>query len=96
MFPKWIEAVPCKYNDHKTILKFLRENIFSRFGTPQAIISDGGSHFCDKPFEALMIKYGITHKVATPYHPHTSGHVKVSNCSIKTILEKTVNPNRKD
>ncbi|CAL2225506.1 unnamed protein product [Prunus armeniaca] len=42
---KWIEAIPCRKNDHKTILKFLKENVLSRFGTPRAIISDGGSHF---------------------------------------------------
>ena len=26
-------------------LKFLKKNIFTRFGTPMAIISDGGSQF---------------------------------------------------
>jgi hypothetical protein len=43
-----------------------------------------------------MKKYFITHKVATPYYPQTSGQVEVSNREIKHILEKTVNPNRKD
>jgi hypothetical protein len=43
-----------------------------------------------------MKKYGITHKVATPYHPQTSEQVEVSNREIKSILEKTVNPDRKD
>jgi hypothetical protein len=43
-----------------------------------------------------MKKYGITHKVATPYHPQTSGQVEVPNREIKNFLEKTVNPNRKD
>ena len=43
-----------------------------------------------------MKKYGITHKVATPYHPQTSGQVELANREIKQILEKTVNPNRKD
>jgi hypothetical protein len=38
---KWIEAVPCKTNDRKMVLKFLKENVLSRFGTPRAIISDG-------------------------------------------------------
>ena len=60
------------------------------------MISDGGTHFCNKPFESLMKKYGITHKVATPYHPQTSGQVELANREIKQILEKTVNPNRKD
>ncbi|RVW79244.1 hypothetical protein CK203_045192 [Vitis vinifera] len=54
------------------VLKFLKENIFSRFGVPKAIISDGGAHFCNKPFEALLSRYVVKHKVATPYHPQTS------------------------
>ncbi|XP_026398991.1 uncharacterized protein LOC113294830 [Papaver somniferum] len=43
-----------------------------------------------------MKKYSITHKVSTPYHPQTCGRVEVSNRQIKQILEKTVNPTRKD
>ncbi|CAL8993237.1 unnamed protein product [Prunus brigantina] len=74
----------------------LLDMIFTRFGTPRAIISDGGSHFCNKPFEALMKKYNITHRVATPYHPQTSGQVEISNREIKNILMKTVSPTRKD
>ncbi|CAL8993314.1 unnamed protein product [Prunus brigantina] len=76
--------------------QFLRDNIFTRFGTPRAVISDGGSHFCNKPFEALMKKYNITHRVSTPYHPQTSGQVEISNGEIKQILEKVVNSTRKD
>ncbi|RVW79508.1 Retrovirus-related Pol polyprotein from transposon 17.6 [Vitis vinifera] len=61
----------------------------------QAIISDGGAHFCNKPFEALLSKYGVKHKVATPYHPQTSGQVELANREIKNILMKVVNSNRK-
>jgi hypothetical protein len=93
---KWVEAVACKNNDHRTVVKFLKEHILSRFGTPHAIISDQGTHFCNKPFEALMSKYGVIHKVATSYHPQTSGQVELANREIKQILEKTVNPDRKD
>ena len=92
---KWVEAVPCRAADHRVVLKFLNENIFSRFGVPKAIISDGGSHLCIKPFENLLTKYGVKHKVATPYHPQTSGQVKLANMEIKTILMKVVNSNRK-
>ena len=88
--------IHCRYNDHKIVIHFLKENILSIFGIPRPIISDGGKHFCNNPFESLMNKYGITHKVATPYHPQTSGQVELASREIKQILEKTVNPNRKD
>ncbi|RVW96950.1 Transposon Ty3-I Gag-Pol polyprotein [Vitis vinifera] len=68
----------------------------SKFGVPKAIISDGGTHFCNKPFETLLAKYGVKHKVATPYHPQTSGQVELANREIKNILMKVVNVNRKD
>ncbi|RVW31253.1 Gag-Pol polyprotein [Vitis vinifera] len=93
---KWVEAIPCRSNDHKVVLKFLKDNIFARFGVPKAIISDGGTHFCNKPFETLLAKYGVKHKVVTPYHPQTSGQVELANREIKNILMKVVNVNRKD
>ncbi|XP_068323230.1 uncharacterized protein [Pyrus communis] len=78
------------------VLKFLQWVIFPRFGILRVILSDGGKHFINKQFAALLAKYGITHRVATPYHPQTSGQVEVSNREIKRILEKTVGSTRKD
>jgi hypothetical protein len=92
---KWVEVVACKTNNHRVVVQFLKDPIFARFGTPRAIISDGGKHFYNWIFEKLMKKYFITHKVATPYHPQTSGQVEISNREIKRILEKTLNPSRK-
>ncbi|KAK0604452.1 hypothetical protein LWI29_015827 [Acer saccharum] len=75
---KWVEAKATRNNDGQTVVKFVRETIFARFGTPRAIISDGGMHFCNRSFAALLKKYGVRHKVATPYHPQTSGQVEDS------------------
>ncbi|MBN8138637.1 transposase family protein, partial [Vibrio vulnificus] len=69
---------------------------FSRFGVPRAIISDRGTHFCNRLVEALFKKYGVTHRVSTAYHPQTNGQAEVSNRIVKSILEKTVNPKRTD
>ena len=77
------------------MVKFLK-NIFSRFGTPRAIISNGGKYFCNRQFESLLSKYGVKHRVATPHHPQTSGQVEVSNRELKRILEKTVSTIKKD
>ncbi|KAG9458144.1 hypothetical protein H6P81_002652 [Aristolochia fimbriata] len=93
---KMVEAIPTKTNDAKVVIEFLKKNIFCRFGTPRAIISDGGKHFCNTPFKNLLKKYGVTHKVATPYHAQTRGQEEVSNRELKRILEKTVNTSRKD
>jgi hypothetical protein len=93
---KWVEAIPCVANDAKTVVNFLQKNIFTRFGTPRVLISDGGKHFCNNFLENVLKKYNIKHKVATPYHPQTSGQAEVSNRQLKQILEKTVASNRKD
>ncbi|XP_031096918.1 probable LRR receptor-like serine/threonine-protein kinase At3g47570 [Ipomoea triloba] len=90
-----IKSVATRTNDSKVVLKFLKD-IFARFGMPRAIISDEDTHFCNKLFAGLLKKYGITHRVAIPYHPQTSGQVEVSNRQIKGILEKTANSSRKD
>nr|GEU72870.1 hypothetical protein VITISV_032805 [Tanacetum cinerariifolium] len=93
---KWVEAEATKTNDHSVVLKFVKKNIFVRHGIPKAIISNGGSHFKNLKFGKLLKHYGVNHKIATPYHPQTSGQVEVSNREIKQILEKTIRSDRKD
>nr|GFB84120.1 reverse transcriptase domain-containing protein [Tanacetum cinerariifolium] len=41
-----------------------------------------------------MLKYGVTHRVSTAYHPQTSGQVEVSNRGLKRILKRTIGENR--
>ncbi|GJX09443.1 reverse transcriptase domain-containing protein [Tanacetum coccineum] len=60
-----------------------------------SIISDRENHiFCNDQFAKVMLKYGVTHRLSTAYHPQTSGQVKVSNRGLKRILERTVGENR--
>ena len=93
---KWVEAIPTITCDAKVVLRFIRSNIFSRFGTPRVVISDEGSHFCNKLFASLLAKYGVKHRVSLAYHPQSNGQAEVSNKETKKILEKTVNVTRKD
>ncbi|GJX44300.1 reverse transcriptase domain-containing protein [Tanacetum coccineum] len=90
---KWVEAKALPTNDARVVCKFLK-SLFSRFGAPRAIISDRGTHFCNDQFSKVMLKYGVTHRLATTYHPQTSGQVEVSNRGLKRILERTVGENR--
>ncbi|GJX63134.1 reverse transcriptase domain-containing protein [Tanacetum coccineum] len=80
-------------NDGRSCCK-VSLNLFARFGAPRAIISDRGTHFCNDQFAKVMLKYGVTHRLSTAYHPQTSGQVEVSNRGLKRILERTVGENR--
>nr|GFA12498.1 reverse transcriptase domain-containing protein [Tanacetum cinerariifolium] len=90
---KWVEAKAPPTNDARVVVKFLK-SLFSRFGTPKAIISDQGTHFCNDQFSRVMAKYGVTHRLSTAYHPQTSGQVEVTNHGLKHILERMVGENR--
>nr|GEW75960.1 hypothetical protein [Tanacetum cinerariifolium] len=91
--PKWVEAKAFPTNDARVVCKFLKSH-FARFGSPRAIINDRGTHFCNDEFSKVMLKYEVTHRFSTAYHPQTSGQVKVSNCGLKIILERTIGENR--
>ncbi|RDY06011.1 hypothetical protein CR513_10077, partial [Mucuna pruriens] len=66
------------------------------FGVPKALISDQGSHFCNRAMASLLQKYGVAHRIATAYHPQTNGQAEVFNREIKKTLQKMTNPSRKD
>ena len=88
---KWVEALPCIVADSRSSKRMFQETIFPRFGVSRVVITDGGSHFIDKTFRKCHNKLRVDHRVATPYHPQTSGQAETSNKQIKNILQKTVN-----
>ncbi|GJX02240.1 reverse transcriptase domain-containing protein [Tanacetum coccineum] len=88
-----VEAKALPTNDARVVVEFLK-SLFARFRTPSAIISDRVTHFCNDQFTKVMPKYGVTHHLATAYHPQTSDQVEVSNRGLKHILERTVGENR--
>ncbi|GKD18103.1 reverse transcriptase domain-containing protein, partial [Tanacetum coccineum] len=90
---KWVESKALPTNDVRVVVKFLK-SLFARFGTPRAIISDRGTYFCNDQLAKVMLKYGVTHRLSTAYHPQTSRQVEVSNRGFKRILERTIGENR--
>nr|GFA39981.1 reverse transcriptase domain-containing protein [Tanacetum cinerariifolium] len=77
-----VEAKALPTNDARVVVKFLK-SLFSRFGTPKAIISDRGTHFCNDQFSRVMAKYRVTHRLSTTYHPQTSG-LKIFSGKLKS------------
>nr|GEX15789.1 reverse transcriptase domain-containing protein [Tanacetum cinerariifolium] len=56
-------------------------------GNRAIIISDHGTHFCNDKFSKVMFNYGVTHRLATAYHPQISGQVEVPNRGTFTITK---------
>jgi hypothetical protein len=58
-FMKWMEAMVLKKVDSEDLIKFLKDNILSRFGVPNKFITDNGSIFIRSKFTIFCGEYGI-------------------------------------
>lgn len=65
---KWEEVQALPTNDARVVVKFLKR-LLSRFDVPKALISDWGTCFANEKLGKILQKYGVRHRVATPYHP---------------------------
>nr|GEY95523.1 reverse transcriptase domain-containing protein [Tanacetum cinerariifolium] len=84
---KWVEAKALPTNDARVVVKFLK-SLFSRFGTPKAIISDRGTHFCNDQFAGIMSKYGVTHVYLLRTTPKQAGRLVYGKaCHLPLELE---------
>ena len=88
---KWVEAIPTRTNDASVVVKFLRNHIFTRFGTPRALVTDGGTHFCNKLVDKVLQKYGVRHRTSLAYHPQgnscnrSTHHISIGFASFLVI-----------
>ena len=56
---KWVEAIPTRTNNARVVAQFLRSHIFSWFGTPRELITDKGTHICNKMINKVLHMYGV-------------------------------------
>eukprot|EP00253_Pinus_taeda_P032364 PITA_32364 len=70
---KWAEAMPTFSANGKTVTIFIFNHIIARFGVPQVIITDHGSHFRNIMMTELTDQLGLRHDSSTPYYPQANG-----------------------
>jgi hypothetical protein len=75
-FTKWAEAMSTFDNTGKTAVLFIFNHIIARFGVPQAIVTDHGSHFRNFMMSELTKKLGLHHENSMPYYPQANGQVE--------------------
>ena len=67
-FTKWVEAMPTCVEDGNTATLFLFNHVIARFGVPQSIVTNHGSHFHNQMMEELSAKLGFLHENSMPYY----------------------------
>lgn len=68
-FTKWVEFVPVKNATDIVVIKFLEENILSRFVCPQHIVTHNAATFSSVKMIEFCQKYSILLHCSTPYYP---------------------------
>ena len=92
---KWVELVDLVKSNDKAVIDFLYGEIFTCFGVPKEIVTDGGMQFVSHKIESLLQKYHIQHHITSLYHPQANGQVESTNKVIEAIITKTVKSHRK-
>ena len=87
---RWVEAKAVRNADAASAATFLYEDVICRYGTPETLQSDNGSHFINEIITNLNTILGIHHKRSTPYYPQSNGRVERVVGTIKTSMKKAV------
>ena len=74
----------------KTTAQFLFNHVITRFGVPQAIVTDHGSHFFHYMMPELTSKLDLRHDSSTLYYPQANGQVEAVNKVLVTMLQHTI------
>ena len=92
---KWIEAIPTRNATDAVIIKFLLENIFSRFGTPRKLVTDNAHAIKSVKMQNFCQNYNVILSHSTPYYPQGNGLAESSNKSLVRIIKKLLADNKK-
>ena len=85
---RWVVARPANSRSGEVALKFLFEEIISRFGVPQSIITDRALCFTKGVFHQYLSEVRIKHLPTSSYHPRTNGMVERMHRNLKNNLTK--------
>jgi transposase InsO family protein len=97
-FSRYVVAKAVKVKSGKAALNFLYEEIITKFGVPEVIITDRAKAFMEGEFQEYLKKMKIRHTPTSSYHPRSNGMVERMHSTLKNMLRKlsSVNIHRWD
>ncbi|CAJ2647353.1 unnamed protein product [Trifolium pratense] len=94
-FTKWVEAEPLSDITSLRVLRFFKRNVLARFGIPQVVVTDNGTQFTDKDFQAFLVALGTKQHFTSVEHPQTNGQAEAANKVILRGLRRRLDQNKK-
>lgn len=91
---KFVIAKAVRDNSAQTTVRFLKEDVITKFGTPRCILTDNGTHFTSSLTNELIKQIGATHLYSTPYHPQTNGQIERYNSTMDAKIATLSNSNK--
>jgi hypothetical protein len=87
-FTKWVEAATFASVTKKVVARFVRNNILSRYGTPEILITDNANNLNNNLMTEVCTEFNIKHQNSTTYRPQMNGAVEAANKNLKKIIRK--------
>ncbi|CAF4754043.1 unnamed protein product, partial [Rotaria sp. Silwood2] len=94
--PNFVVTKAVRDNTAQTAVRFIKEDIITKFGTPRCILTDNGTHFTSSLTNELFKCIGTTHLYSTPYHPQTNGQVERYNSTMDAKIAALSNLHKTD
>ena len=83
-------------NTAQTAVRFLKEDIITKFGSPRSIITDNKTHFTSTMVNELIKQIGATHLYSIPYYPQTNGQIERYNSTVDAKIAVLSNLRKTD
>ena len=91
-FTKYVGLVAVRSKEAKCIADALMDVWFTRYSTPNEVVSDNGKEFCNKLSEELNSRLRIMHKTTSPYHPECNASAEVFKCTMRQYIQAVIQP----
>ncbi|KAJ8369569.1 hypothetical protein SKAU_G00095970 [Synaphobranchus kaupii] len=96
MFTKWVECLPAPRDTAESTAVLLMNHVFTRWGLPQSVNSDRGTHFTSTIMEQVWKTLGVKRQLHVAYRPQSSGQVERANQTVINMLKKYLSANQRD